>query len=267
MRGIGHKLNKILVALPTGAMVLLFVVIVPLGRANPDATVFVDPKENSVEVGQTFAVNINIANVSGLLGFDLLLSYNATVLQLVSVQEGSFLKSVGPTFMINLTTDGGVWLAATLYAAQGQLKSANGTGVLATATFKAMAEGESLLDLYSKDPYKPDEIKLATDPPPNDVIPIPNVAIDGHVVVLPDPPSVPSDPPSDPPPDPPQTPLIGDINGDGRVDMKDIGYVSIRFGTGPSAPLWDVKADLNGDGKVNMKDIGTIAKNFGATAN
>jgi hypothetical protein len=39
--------------------------------------------------------------------------------------------------------------------------------------------------------------------------------------------------------------------------------VAKRFGTTPSAPLWDPNADINGDGKVDMKDIAAVAKNFG----
>ncbi len=88
------------------------------------------------------------------------------------------------------------------------MPSANGSGVIATATFKAVAAGESKLDLYSDDPYQPDEVKLAADPPPDSVVAIPNVAIDGHVVVSSDP-LDPPDPPADPP-DPPaaSTPVL-----------------------------------------------------------
>jgi hypothetical protein len=49
----------------------------------------------------------------------------------------------------------------------------------------------------------------------------------------------------------------------GVVDMKDIAYVAKRFGTTPSAPLWDPNADIDGSGRVDMKDIATVAKNFG----
>jgi hypothetical protein len=261
----GTSLKKAKMALPTLVFVLLFMIVRPLVMGMPGTTVFVDPKESNVKVGQTFAVNITIMEVTGLLGFDFLLSYNTAVLELTSIQEGPFLKSVDPTFMINLTTPGLIWLAVVLYDTQGRIISANGTGVLATATFKAIGEGESSLDLFSKDPYLPNEVKLATDPPPDDVVHIPNVAVDGHVVVSSDP-----DPPaSDPPPtlsDPPPTPIVGDINSDGKVDMKDVGYASARFGTYPTGLLWDAKADVNGDGKINMKDVGIVAKNFGKTS-
>ena len=57
--------------------------------------------------------------------------------------------------------------------------------------------------------------------------------------------------------------VLGDVNADGRVDMKDIGYVARRFGINVTSPLWDLNADVNGDGRVDMKDIGTTARHFG----
>jgi hypothetical protein len=49
---------------------------------------------------------------------------------------------------------------------------------------------------------------------------------------------------------------VGDVNGDGKVDMKDISYVARRFMCLPGEGLWDPGADLNGDGRINMTDIG-----------
>lgn len=258
-------MKNVKAALPAIVIALLLLSVCPLGLASPEATVFVDPEESNVEVGQTFSVNISIANVTGLLGFDFLLSYNASILELVSVREGPFQRSVGSTFMINLTTRGLIWLAVAVYNPQGELVSANGTGVLAVATFKALAEGESLLDLFSTDPCTPDEVKLVADPP-NIVVPIPNVAIDGHVIIVPDPPQAPSDPPPEDLPVLTSTVLVGDINADGVVDMKDVGYVARLFGTEPTGLLWDVKADVNGDGRVNMRDVGITSKNLWKTS-
>lgn len=178
-------------------ILLTFVHVYPLARAMPGTVVFVDPKDNNVKLGQNFTVSIRIQEVTGLLGFDFQLSYEPSILKLLDVQEGPFLKSVGPTMMINLTTNGNIWLAVATYSFQGIVTSANGSGILATATFKAISPGGSSLNLYSNDPYRPDEIKLAADPPPDSVVHIPNQAIDGLVIVSSDP----ADPP--PPPDPP----------------------------------------------------------------
>jgi PKD repeat protein len=62
------------------------------------------------------------------------------------------------------------------------------------------------------------------------------------------------------------TGLIGDLNGDGKVDMRDIAIVARAFGSSPGDPYWNPIADLNGDGKIDMKDIAIVAKNYGLSA-
>lgn len=57
--------------------------------------------------------------------------------------------------------------------------------------------------------------------------------------------------------------MVGDINNDRKVDMKDIGSAARAFGSIPTSPNWNANADVNNDGKVDMKDIGTAAKYFG----
>lgn len=63
--------------------------------------------------------------------------------------------------------------------------------------------------------------------------------------------------------------FVGDINGDGKVDMKDIGIAAAAFGTRTGEPGWNPDADITGprplvpDGVVDMRDIAMIAQNFG----
>lgn len=52
----------------------------------------------------------------------------------------------------------------------------------------------------------------------------------------------------------------GDTDGDGDVDITDLGAVLAHFG-GPGA-LAD--GDVNGDGQVNITDLGEVLANFGA---
>jgi hypothetical protein len=59
--------------------------------------------------------------------------------------------------------------------------------------------------------------------------------------------------------------IIGDINGDDKVDMKDIGRAARAFGTDFGDSDYDPNADLNDDHKIDMKDIGTAARHFGDT--
>jgi hypothetical protein len=65
--------------------------------------------------------------------------------------------------------------------------------------------------------------------------------------------------------------FVGDMNEDGKVDMKDIAYIARRLQTTPASPLWDPKADITGpmgvpDGKVDMRDLSLAARNFGKKA-
>jgi len=45
------------------------------------------------------------------------------------------------------------------------------------------------------------------------------------------------------------------LNGDEKVDMKDMVIVAKAFGSYPSHPRWNIIADLNCDNVVGMKDI------------
>ncbi|MGD0160804.1 MAG: dockerin type I domain-containing protein [Candidatus Bathyarchaeia archaeon] len=56
--------------------------------------------------------------------------------------------------------------------------------------------------------------------------------------------------------------LLGDVNGDGVVDLRDIALVARAFGSTPGGPNWNPAADINGDGTVNMEDVTLVARNF-----
>lgn len=63
--------------------------------------------------------------------------------------------------------------------------------------------------------------------------------------------------------------IVGDINGDGKVDIKDVSEAAKAFGSTPANPRWNPDADVTGrvylvpDGVVDIKDVALIAKNFG----
>lgn len=61
--------------------------------------------------------------------------------------------------------------------------------------------------------------------------------------------------------------LPGDANGDGTVDIFDIGTISAHWYPGPPiGPLgYDPSADLNNDGAVDIFDIGIVSANWGQT--
>jgi hypothetical protein len=58
---------------------------------------------------------------------------------------------------------------------------------------------------------------------------------------------------------------MGDINGDGIVNIKDVIIVSAAFGSVPGDPNWDPTADINEDKVINVKDMVLISVNYGRT--
>lgn len=54
---------------------------------------------------------------------------------------------------------------------------------------------------------------------------------------------------------------LGDINNDGVVDIKDLGFVALHYYKTTASPDWNfVKiADINGDGKIDIEDLVYVA--------
>jgi hypothetical protein len=56
--------------------------------------------------------------------------------------------------------------------------------------------------------------------------------------------------------------IPADIQGDGRVNMWDVGIVGRFFGTTSNSANWNAKADVIQDGIIDMKDVGYVARCF-----
>jgi hypothetical protein len=59
-----------------------------------------------------------------------------------------------------------------------------------------------------------------------------------------------------------QVSILGDINGDGRVDMKDVSKLAQAFVVSPTSPKWESNGDLDENKIIDMKDISSVAKHF-----
>jgi hypothetical protein len=57
--------------------------------------------------------------------------------------------------------------------------------------------------------------------------------------------------------------LIGDVDGDGKVDMGDIVALCDTFGSTPVNPNWNPNCDLDHDGSITMGDIVIGLDHFG----
>jgi hypothetical protein len=103
---------------------------------------------SSVTVGATFVVPVAIAGTSDLYAFQFDATYDPTILQLLSINEGPFLATAGNTFFIPGTIDNvsgdATFTADTLL---GPGPGAAGSGTLATLDFQAIASGTSALSL------------------------------------------------------------------------------------------------------------------------
>jgi hypothetical protein len=170
------KLTYVLLTL-FALLILDFASFPLIAEAQPPTIIYVDPELTVPLVDSTFSINISIANVTDLCGWEFKLFYQNSILNATSCEEGPFLKSGGSTAfyvpkfddnynethglvgmicMLNDFTNGGV----------------NGNGVLASVTFKAIRGGNSSLALR--------DTKLRD----RDIQPIDHTTADGNVHVL-----------------------------------------------------------------------------------
>lgn len=322
-----------------------------IGKGEDIANVFIDPPLISgLSIGENFTININVASISHLAGWEIQLFYSSHVVNAIALAEGPFLRSVAPTFFPVFSplgidnnynsTHGRVYMTCAIL---GQTTGNSGSGTLANVTFQIVTAGYStlvmpeettkILDSTTGNPqpiphtvtngivavvgadiaitnmqlsktitnatlvsinvtvanlgnftasfsvtayYDSNEIATqdVTDLGPSaslvltftwDTTPIPkgnytmsayappavgenNIAnnrlIDGWIVVT----------------------ILGDVTGDGRVDILDIFVIAKAFGAKRGEPTYNTNADLDSNGEINILDIFKVAKEFGKTA-
>ncbi|MBS7632649.1 hypothetical protein KEJ15_03370 [Candidatus Bathyarchaeota archaeon] len=59
--------------------------------------------------------------------------------------------------------------------------------------------------------------------------------------------------------------LTGDINDDGKVDLKDVFPALFSIGSVLGDPRFDARCDIDENDVINMADVLTIFANFGKT--
>src|SRR5207245_11756483 len=58
--------------------------------------------------------------------------------------------------------------------------------------------------------------------------------------------------------------VVGDVNGDGKVNIVDMSMVGSTFGSKLGDPRYNPAADLNQDGRIDISDMSIVGSNFGS---
>jgi hypothetical protein len=212
----------------------------------------VDPSAiHAKTLNQTFQVNITLNNVTPdmhLVGFEFTLQYNATLLEITGMTNGSFLQGFagppnggtlyyGPFFGPDYVLYGGMILPDGSGNRHPPYPSGNGT--IATITFRAKYQPMGIPQPNATCNLILNDTKLA-DATPN---PILHNTMDGFYEIVPTP--------------------LGDLNFDGTVDIYDALIFAQSYGTTPTDSHWNPYADLNHDHIIDIYDAILVGKHFG----
>lgn len=198
--------------------------------------IYIDPQsieDPNLDPGETFSINVTVANVSNLLGYDFNMSYNTAILTCTGVSVGPLNNMPSPLWLVDDIV-GNVWVNVTY----GTPFTTISPATLASITFLIQGRGSSVFDLYSTSLV--DTLGES----------ISHEVSDGYFVN--------------------GSPY--DLNKDGHIDILDIRIVAKAFGSAavddPETPWdetlnWNPIADVNADGLVNIFDLRLVAKHYG----
>jgi hypothetical protein len=131
------------------ALMALFCAVL-ISECSADTISVVGPSTNP-NMGDTFAVDVDVTGITDLYAFQFDLSFDPTLLSAVSVTEGDFLPSGGTTFFIPGTIDNvGGTVSANADTLIGAIPGVTGDGMLAEFEFTALAVGTSTLSFANE---------------------------------------------------------------------------------------------------------------------
>lgn len=177
----------------------------------------------SPNIGQQLNLSLKITNGETVAGYQATVQFDDTALRYVESKNSDYLSGGG--FFVDSVLEGSlVKLNAASLAGESE-----GDGTLATLTFEVIAVKASTLTLS--------DVLLSNSRGETFAPLVENAEI------------------TEP------TKLIGDVNGDGTVNIADLVLVASNLGeTGPNA------ADVNSDGVVNIADLVLVAGALGTSA-
>jgi hypothetical protein len=199
--------------------------------------------EYDKKVGDTFIANVTIDNVEHMVCWQFGLQWNSSLLECVSAT----IPSDNVFAYWNLTDEpisvGGPDLSQSGLVVYGAAIAYpdnigfNGSGVLAQVEFKILKKGgqsELSFESIRIDTFLLYGLTLSD---------IPFDPINAHYSYN-------------------DSGLLGDVNYDGTVDMRDVMAAILAFNSFRDTPRWNSRVDLDSNGHIDMRDINSVVRNF-----
>jgi hypothetical protein len=124
------------------ALFLVSFLLAACSSSTTEPSLVLQADSASLQTGESFTVTVQANNISNLTAFEVHLAFDPSLLEVVLVESGEFLR---PDFLVQNTFDNA---AGTLDYAAAQLESpaAQGSGGLLIVTFRARGQGNALID-------------------------------------------------------------------------------------------------------------------------
>ena len=183
------------------------------------------PQTSPIAVGERLTVDIHIADAQGVVGYELTVGFDPTVLRYSGGGNADYLPE-GAFTLTPIVLNNAVYIAATSVIGA----ASDSEGRLATLTFEVVAARASTLEL--RDVILSDSAGM----------PLSVATRGGRLETV-------------------ESLPIGDVNGDRSVNILDLTLIASNLSGGvPTTP----RADVNADGIVNVLDMVLVAQHLDA---
>ena len=137
-------------------------IVLPMPEKGPASINFSGPKE--VKKGSMFSVAVQVKGVEQLYSAPLFVKYDPAILELMSLNEGVFLKQDGQSTVFSSSPNRTTGQVIVGYKQGTGGKGASGAGVLFNLNFKALTEGEATLEVNRVNFRNPEGVRLQVVP-------------------------------------------------------------------------------------------------------
>ncbi|MDG5468226.1 cohesin domain-containing protein [Deltaproteobacteria bacterium IMCC39524] len=139
-------------------------IVLPMPEKAPASINFSGPKE--VKKGSEFSLAVQVKDVEQLYSAPLFVKYDPAILELMSLNEGVFLKQDGQSTVFSSSPNRTTGQVIVGYKQGTGGKGASGAGVLFNLNFKALTEGETTLEVNRVNFRNPEGVRLQVAPEP-----------------------------------------------------------------------------------------------------